>query len=519
MKKIIILVLSVLLLVSAGVLVACKDDEAAKATLKLDKSSVNIMVGEAVTLKATYEEGSVFTWSSDNEDVATVDETGRIAAFLAGTCEITVRSEDQAAVCSVTVTDRPSTADKIILLTHSELKVELNDKSAKLDAVTFNLGPVVWNSSDQSVLLVDATGALTPVSAGEATITASSEGLSATCKVTVYKKPVLIIEKLNGYLLKGDNTELNYKFLVDGIEGDESLLTWESSNEQVVKVQKGVVTAVGGGEARITARYEGYSASVQCEVRIPIRTADDFNAIKTSEKDANGNIISKFVLMNDIDFGGATVPVICPYYSGSVFTDNMFNGEFDGRGHKLSNFKVANGSLSTLFGMVGADGVIKNTTFEMENQNPTQTDTYKGVVAVINFGKISDCAINLHIVTTIGTNENNPLGSVVFDNRGTLERCIVNMKIDKNEEVKVSQIGALVGKHIRTGASVSDCMVLVDYDGSIELNLAGQTTVDTPIVNSGVFYTEESFLTADFTEFSREIWNFEGGMPALIPQA
>ena len=257
MRKIIILILSVLLLVSAGVLVACKDDEAAKTTLKLDKSSVNIMVGETVTLKATYEKDSIFTWSSDNEDVATVDETGRIAAFLAGTCEITVRSEDQAAVCSVTVTDRPSTADKIILLTHSELKVELNDKSAKLDAVTFNLGPVVWNSSDQSVLLVDATGALTPVSAGEATITASSEGLSATCKVTVYKKPVLIIEKLNGYLLRGDVTELNYKFLVDGIEGDESLLTWESSNEQVVKVQKGVVNAVGGGEARITARYEG----------------------------------------------------------------------------------------------------------------------------------------------------------------------------------------------------------------------------------------------------------------------
>ena len=49
---------------------------------------------------------------------------------------------------------------------------------------------MTWGSSDPTVATVNATGLVTGVAAGTATITATSEGKSGTSTITVTKIPV-----------------------------------------------------------------------------------------------------------------------------------------------------------------------------------------------------------------------------------------------------------------------------------------------------------------------------------------
>lgn len=527
MKKSFLLLFTICLLsLSLMLFTACKDDKE-EATLQLDPAEVTLQVGDSQTLTATFKEGSSFSWASSDEDVAAVDIGGRVVGVSAGNAVITVSSEDQTSQCRVTVKERAQTSDKIIIITQSEVKIDINDKTTKLQAITFNLGEVAWSSSNESVVKVDAqSGVLTPVSTGDAVVTASSDGKSATCKVTVYEKPTLIVENLPSYIFAGDTVPLNVQFKVDGVNGDFSLIEWTSSNDEVVSVENGTLTAKACGTSKIVASYEGVSSEISCEVRMAIRTAEDFLAIKDAPRDASNNITDKYVLLKDIDLGGVVVSTFAPYKNETdtnKYANYVFNGEFDGRGHTISNFSVYDASgLSSVFGLVGAEGVIKNTSFvgvKGANGDVSPQIKYKGTIATINLGTIENCYVEVTISSTFADNANNPIGSIVFDNRGLLSHCIAKMIIEKNDKVNPGFIGALCGKHIRAGASVEHCFVLVEYPDPLEMKFTAQTTVQPVIVNSSHCYDFDSFLAFDFSDYDRNVWSFESdAMPKLIIQ-
>ena len=60
---------------------------------------------------------------------------------------------------------------------------------------------------------------------------------------------------------------------------------WESSDPAVATVSEGVLTAVGGGNATITATYEGQSADVPVSVRISVRTEGTVRVLYVSPAD------------------------------------------------------------------------------------------------------------------------------------------------------------------------------------------------------------------------------------------
>ena len=78
--------------------------------VSLDKSSINMEVGEKVVLNATVAPSTAtnkeVTWSSDKTSIATVDANGMVEAKAAGSATITVTTKDggKKATCSVTVT-------------------------------------------------------------------------------------------------------------------------------------------------------------------------------------------------------------------------------------------------------------------------------------------------------------------------------------------------------------------------------------------------------------------------------
>ena len=78
----------------------------------LDKTSLTLTVGGTGTLTAAVQPSSAsnktLTWSSDNEAIATVDDSGKVTAVGAGTAVITATAADgsgKSASCTVTVTE------------------------------------------------------------------------------------------------------------------------------------------------------------------------------------------------------------------------------------------------------------------------------------------------------------------------------------------------------------------------------------------------------------------------------
>jgi len=79
----------------------------------------------------------------------------------------------------------------------------------------------------------------------------------------------------------------------------------------------------------------------------------------------------------DIDMASTT-------YTPAGNTANLFVGEFDGQGHKFSNFVYSGGDYSGLFGVIGGGAVIKN--FVLDNTCSISGGYYCGIIGGTNGG-------------------------------------------------------------------------------------------------------------------------------------
>lgn len=84
------------------------DEPTPDPTITLDQTSVELTVGQSVTLAATIENplqtDEAVTWTSDNEVVASVDSEGKVTALAEGNATITASYAGQTVTCTVTVT-------------------------------------------------------------------------------------------------------------------------------------------------------------------------------------------------------------------------------------------------------------------------------------------------------------------------------------------------------------------------------------------------------------------------------
>lgn len=216
------------------------------------------------------------TWSSSDEEVATVDETGLVTAVGAGEADITVSVAD-ANISS-------TTHIKVVILptgveATETLSLELNGEATKAlgakmtpeDATDVKLA---YLSSDESVATVDESGNVTAVGVGECTITTTivadttataedagvdsemlvvPENAKAETKVTVGKAIESITLDSNEGVLTVGNTH-TIKATVFPEDATDKAVTWKSSDESIATVDaEGNVTAKDTGNVTIMA--------------------------------------------------------------------------------------------------------------------------------------------------------------------------------------------------------------------------------------------------------------------------
>lgn len=157
------------------------------ASITLDQTELSLEPGASVLLKATVSpenaEYDAVVWTSDNADVATVDN-GTVTAVSKGNATVTATVEGRSASCKVTVKSVVSE----IVLSQTELTVEVG-KTVELTATVLpedaEYSEIIWESDNASVATVDANGLVTALAEGTASISAKAGDKSASCAVTV----------------------------------------------------------------------------------------------------------------------------------------------------------------------------------------------------------------------------------------------------------------------------------------------------------------------------------------------
>jgi uncharacterized protein YjdB len=240
------------------------------ASLSLEPAAFTLTVNETRTLVVTARDaagtplaGRTVTLISSDAAVARL--TGaQVTAMGEGMATITATAEGKTATATVTVTRAPISSLSISPATVTLVAGAVQQLAATArDAAGNELSGrgVAWSSSSLTVATVDASGRVTARAPGSATITAASEGKSATAAVTV--PPAARVQVTPGFAAVDLNATVGFAASAFTAAGTNILVpgtTWRSLGTGTASVTaSGVATGVAAGQARIVAQADAAS--------------------------------------------------------------------------------------------------------------------------------------------------------------------------------------------------------------------------------------------------------------------
>ena len=395
---------------------------------------------------------------------------------------------------------------------------------------------VSFESADAGIAAVNANGVVTGVSAGETTITVTTEdgGFTGACTINVYNQAVtgVTIEPSEAELLAGYLMQLTTTVLPENATNKNVI--YSVDDESILSVdQNGKVAGLLAGTATVTVTTEDGGFTASAEITVPaqvtsvrispisasigightIQLTASITPSNAANKNLSWSVSDETIISVDgqgtvtgLSGGTATVTVttedggfsdsakitVCyaPANTWTVIGQTYYNnfcGVFNGDGYAVRGIYINTPenylyrSSEGLFGSSGGDSIIANLGVA---ESYIYGDTYVGSVVGFNEGTVTNC------YNTGNVNGNEHVGGVVGDNDGTVTNCYNTGNVTGNKDV-----GGVIGDN---GGTVTDC-----YNTG---NVTGESWV------GGVVGRNNSSITGCYNEGSVTGKDYVGGV-------
>ncbi|MBQ7912456.1 MAG: Ig-like domain-containing protein [Clostridia bacterium] len=357
MKKFGVWLLSALACTSFALFSACaqqsekpSDVEPPQKTLTLDKTETSLLIGEEMSLKATYDgiEGEKPSFDSSQKNVASVTDDGKVTAISRGETTITVSYGDLTQTCIVSVglgnevpvlsfTQMPS--DEATVSRGDTLNLE---NYVSFNGKTFTDASITYEFSNDALAEMNGN-VLTPVKTGETTLTVSANWRGETGATLEKTLRITIIDEVNLYVNDGERdtftlyTAENFAgntfqksipfethAIANGKAVDCNVALLDNATEYV-SLENGVLSAKAEGVVKVKLscavgtgdEAKEYSREITVNVVLPV--AEYSTPIPFSAYDGNVDFKSVF---------GEEVSVVKAESEGNAITveDNLLKG-------------------------------------------------------------------------------------------------------------------------------------------------------------------------------------------------
>ncbi len=233
-----------------------------------------VLSGKTIKLTVTFDQTPQPTnkeviWTSLDEDIATVSN-GNVKGVSGGSAEIRACSKAYPDICATHTVEVIPYVESV-MITDEEDDTQVIELSEK---ITYQLGVVVtpdnamqdviWKSSNTKIATVNENGLVTGLRAGNVNITATAaDGSKRFDTITISVKYTIPVDGnlgLNGPDDVAIGKTIRLVPVFDEIpELRNKPVIWTTSNSDIAKVSRGVVTGVSEGEATIEVCVKDYS--------------------------------------------------------------------------------------------------------------------------------------------------------------------------------------------------------------------------------------------------------------------
>ena len=285
MKRIIMLAFALVLFI------AC-EASAANREIRIENESYIIYAGKQQKITATTEnldetapKQTTLVWSSSAPDVATVNNAGYVSGKNNGKAVITAQAKDDGMISASAQVEVRVPVQSLTINEKNVSVVVGGAEEAARTKLTVNIKPEnayhtggTWTSSDENVAQVDSEGNVTGISAGNASITFTSDDPNGNRKAQI---PIKVGQAVLAIQITGQGSSLptgrtmQLKANAEPENATNKKVIWSSGNEAIASVnENGQVKGVAPGTATITATAadgSGVTASYEITVVSPVK--------------------------------------------------------------------------------------------------------------------------------------------------------------------------------------------------------------------------------------------------------
>lgn len=218
------------------------------------------------------EKDGVYTYKVDIKDVESKKQSGTYATLISVLDEYGNLTTYRVAVDVYPITKVTLNETEMELFKGQNFTLEAGYEPFNTTGNT----KVTWKSSDEEVATVK-DGVVTALKEGKTTITATIDGISETCEVTVKEIPLesVAIEEQNVQLKINEEKQLTILYNPNDTTDDKTAV-WSSSDESVVKVSEdGKITGLKVGTATITVTVGEKTATTEVTVNQEVVDAEN----------------------------------------------------------------------------------------------------------------------------------------------------------------------------------------------------------------------------------------------------